>query len=55
MRPQTCYRQLQPEDRMTIPSMKQEGSSVRAIARTPGRSAGTNSRGLTRNACAQSG
>ena len=55
MQKQTFYRQLQPEDRMTIASMKQEGSSVRAIARTLGRSAGTISRELTRNACSQSG
>ncbi len=29
----TQYRQLQHEDRMTIASMKQQGSSARAIAR----------------------
>lgn len=55
MQTQTFYRQLQPEERMTIASMKQEGSSVRASARTLGRSAGTISRELCRNACAQSG
>ncbi|WP_176079047.1 helix-turn-helix domain-containing protein, partial [Paraburkholderia tuberum] len=27
------YQQLQPEERMTIASMKQQGSSVRAMAR----------------------
>ena len=31
------YRQLQPEERMTIASMSQQGSSVRAMARTLGR------------------
>ncbi|MGF7135762.1 IS30 family transposase, partial [Paraburkholderia sp. EB58] len=31
------YQQLQPEERMTIASMKQQGSSVRAMARTLGR------------------
>jgi transposase-like protein len=33
------YQQLQPEERMTIASMKQQGSSVQAIARTLGRAA----------------
>src|ERR1700681_3867810 len=39
------------EERMTIASMKQQGSSVRAMARTLGRSASTVSRELTRNTC----
>ncbi|CAB3779432.1 hypothetical protein LMG28614_00838 [Paraburkholderia ultramafica] len=38
------YRQLQPEERMTIASMKQQGSSVQAIARILGRAASTVSR-----------
>ncbi|NPT57649.1 helix-turn-helix domain-containing protein [Paraburkholderia sp. 5N] len=36
---------------MTIASMKQQGSSVRAMARTLGRPASTVSRELTRNTC----
>ena len=36
---------------MTIASMKQTGSSVRATARALGRSASTISRELTRNTC----
>jgi IS30 family transposase len=36
---------------MTIASMRQQGSSARAIARTLGRSAATVSRELARNAC----
>ena len=43
------YQQLQPEERMTIASMKQQGSSVQAIARTLGRAASTVSRELARN------
>jgi IS30 family transposase len=45
------YQQLQPEERMTIASMRQQGSSVRAMARTLGRSAATVSRELERNTC----
>ena len=45
----TSYQQLQPEDRMTIASMRQQGSSVRAMARMLGRSPGTISRELARN------
>ena len=45
------YQQLQPEERVTIASMKQQGSSVRAMARTLGRSASTVSRELNRNTC----
>lgn len=40
---------------MTISSMAQQGSSVRAMARTLGRSAGTVSRELARNCCARVG
>jgi len=49
------YRQLQPEERMTIASMSQQGSSVRAMARTLGRSAATVSRELARNRCPEIG
>ena len=45
------YQQLQPEERMTIASMSQQGPSVRAKARTLGRSAATVSRELARNTC----
>jgi IS30 family transposase len=45
------YQQLQPEERITIASMKQLGLSVQAMARTLGRSASTVSRELARNAC----
>ena len=55
MQTRTFYRQLQPEERMTIASMKQTGSSVRAMARTLGRSAGTVSRELVRNTHVQLG
>ncbi|MGE8454456.1 MAG: helix-turn-helix domain-containing protein, partial [Pseudomonadales bacterium] len=41
MQSRTSYQQLQPEERMTIASMSQSGSSVRAMARTLGRAAGT--------------
>ena len=52
MQTKSIYLQLQPEERMTIASMKQTGSSVRATARALGRSASTISRELTRNTCA---
>ncbi len=45
----TQYRQLQPEDRMTMASMKQQGSSARAMARALGRSPSTITRELARN------
>jgi len=51
MQKRKTYQQLQPEERMTIASMKQQGSSVRAMARTLGRSASSVSRELTRNTC----
>ena len=51
MQTKSIYLQLQPEERMTIASMKQTGSSVRATARALGRSASTVSRELTRNSC----
>nr|WP_245901621.1 helix-turn-helix domain-containing protein [Simplicispira suum] len=43
--------QLQPEDRVTIASLKQQNHSVRAIARQLRRSPATISRELQRNAC----
>jgi IS30 family transposase len=43
------YQQLQPEERMTIAFMKQQGSSMRAMARMLGRSGSTISRELERN------
>lgn len=49
MQPAARYEQLQPEDRMTIASMRQQGRSVRAMARALGRSPSTISRELTRN------
>ena len=52
MKEQTKYLQLQPEDRMTLASMRQRGCSVRAMARTLGRSASTISREFRRNTLA---
>jgi IS30 family transposase len=49
MEERTKYQQLQPEDRMTLASMRQQGCSVRAMARTLRRSASTVSRELRRN------
>ena len=43
------YQQLQPEERMTIAFMNQQGSSMRAMARMLGRSGSTISRELQRN------
>jgi IS30 family transposase len=43
------YQQLQPEERLTIASMYQQGSSMRAMARMLGRSPATVSRELARN------
>lgn len=43
------YSQLQPEDRVTLASLKQQNHSVREIARVLGRSASTVSRELRRN------
>ena len=51
----TQYKQLQPEDRVTIASLKQQGQGVRAIARTLERSASTVSRELRRNTVADIG
>ena len=44
------YRQLQPEDRMTLASLQQQKHSVLAIARVLHRSPSTVSRELSRNA-----
>ncbi len=49
MQDRISYQQLQPEDRITIASMCQQGCSVRAMARTLQRSASTVSRELGRN------
>ncbi len=50
MEEQRTYQQLQPEERMTIASMMQQGSSLRAMARRLGRATSTVSRELERNA-----
>jgi IS30 family transposase len=44
------YRQLQPEDRVTLASLAQQKYSVRAMAQVLGRSPSTISRKLRRNA-----
>ena len=44
------YRQLQTEERITLASLRQQGQSVRAIAKTLNRSASSISRELRRNA-----
>ena len=51
--PATCssYRQLQPEDRVTLASLRQQGRGVREIARVLQRSPSTVSREMRRNAC----
>jgi IS30 family transposase len=49
----TQYRQLQPEDRMTIASMQQQGLSARAMARALSRSPSTITRELERNTQAE--
>jgi IS30 family transposase len=46
------YQQLQPEDRMTMASMQQQGRSARAMALVLGRSPSTISRELARNSMA---
>lgn len=43
------YTQLQPEDRVTLASLKQQGLGIRAMARVLGRNASTISRELQRN------
>ena len=49
MQNRISYQHLQPEDRMTIASMRQQDCSVRAMARTLQRSASTITRELGRN------
>ena len=49
MQDRISYQQLQPEDRVTIASMRQRGCSVRAMARTLQRSPSSVSRELGRN------
>ena len=45
----TTYQHLQPEDRMTMASLRQQGGSMRAMACMLGRSASTISREFKRN------
>jgi len=47
--PPRTYKQLQPEDRVILSSLKQRNYSIRAIARELGRTASTISRELSRN------
>jgi len=49
------YKQLRPEERMVIASMKLQGASTRAIARVLARPPSTVSRELARNSCPQRG
>src|SRR5665647_819812 len=49
MQIQSTYEQLQPEDRMTIASMGQQGCSIRAMARMLHRAPSTISREIARN------
>ena len=51
--PASCssYHQLQPEDRVTLASLRQQGLGVREIARVLQRSPSTLSREMRRNAC----
>jgi IS30 family transposase len=51
----TTYKQLRPEERMLIASMKLQGASTRAIARVLARPASTVSRELGRNTCPEVG
>ena len=53
MQTRTTYRQLQPEERMTLASMCQARSGVRAMARALERSPSTISREISRNASAE--
>ncbi|WP_367066235.1 IS30 family transposase [Oryzisolibacter sp. LB2S] len=47
----STYTHLQPEERMTLASLHQQGWSLRAIGKLQGRSPSTISRELRRNAC----
>ena len=49
MQEQKKYQPFQPEDRMTIAGMTQQGCDVRALARALGRSGSTISREINRN------
>lgn len=55
MEDRTTYKQLKPEERFLIASMKLQGSKPRAIAHVLGRPASTVSRELRRNATAEGG
>jgi IS30 family transposase len=55
MNERTRYQQLQPEDRMTMASMHQQGASMRAMARVLGRPTSTISREFGRNTLPQLG
>ena len=48
----TRYKQLQPEERVTLASLRQQGHSLRSIAKTLGRSASSLSREVARNGSA---
>jgi IS30 family transposase len=52
MQDPTTYQQLQPEDRITIATIRQRGFSVRAIARTLERAPSTIAREVARNTSA---
>lgn len=56
MQKPTTYQQLQPEDRITIATMRQRSFSVRAIARTLERAPSTIARevALTMRSCVRS-
>ena len=55
MRERTIYKQLRPEERVVISSMKLMGHSTRAMARVLCRPASTISREIRRNSCATLG
>lgn len=49
------FRQMQPEERVTLAALRQQGKSLREIGRVLGRSAGSLSRELARNSTAHGG
>jgi IS30 family transposase len=55
MKERTVYKQLRPEERMVISSMKLQGESMRAMARVLSRPASTISREIRRNSCSALG
>ena len=55
MNERTTYKQLRPEERMVISSMRLMGESARAMARALSRPASTISREIRRNSCAAVG